>query len=99
MCWTSVRRLSRSGIDIAFLLGHANARVHRQLQAKVNPMNADQIKGNWKQVKGEVKNRWGELTDDDLTEVEGDRDKLVGKVQERYGITKEEAERQVDEMN
>jgi len=62
-------------------------------------MNADQIKGNWKQVKGEVKNRWGELTDDDLTEVEGDRDKLVGKVQERYGITKEEAERQVDEMN
>jgi len=62
-------------------------------------MNADQIKGNWKQIKGEVKNRWGELTDDDLTEVEGDRDKLVGKVQERYGITKEQAERQVDEMN
>lgn len=61
-------------------------------------MNWDQIKGNWTQLKGEVKSRWGDLTDDDLTEIEGERDKLVGKVQERYGIAKEEAERQVDEM-
>ena len=62
-------------------------------------MNWDQIKGNWKQVTGEAKSRWGKLTDDDLTEIEGERDKLVGKVQERYGIVKEEAERQVDEMD
>ncbi len=62
-------------------------------------MNWDQVKGNWKQIKGEAKVRWGELTDDDLTEIEGERDKLVGKVQERYGVAKDEAERQVDEMS
>ncbi len=62
-------------------------------------MNWEQIKGNWNQLKGQVKTRWGDLTDDDLAVIEGERDKLVGKVQERYGITKEEAERQVDELN
>ena len=62
-------------------------------------MNWETIKGNWNQLKGQVKTRWGDLTDDDLAVIEGERDKLVGKVQERYGITKEEAERQVDELN
>ena len=62
-------------------------------------MNWEQIKGHWNQLKGQVKTRWGDLTDDDLAVIEGERDKLVGKVQERYGITKEEAERQVDELN
>ena len=57
--------------------------------------NWDQIKGSWNQIKGEVKQQWGNLTDDDLTFVEGTRDKLVGRVQERYGIEKAEAERQV----
>ncbi|MCB1859326.1 MAG: CsbD family protein [Gammaproteobacteria bacterium] len=61
-------------------------------------MNWEQIKGNWNQLKGGVKVQWGKLTDDDLLEVEGDRDKLVGKVQEAYGISKEEAARQVDEF-
>lgn len=61
-------------------------------------MNWDEIKGNWKQFTGEVKAKWGELTDDEITEAEGDRDVLVGKIQERYGIAKEEAERQVDEF-
>jgi len=60
-------------------------------------MNWDTVKGNWKQFKGEVKRQWGDLTDDDLTKVEGNRDKLVGQVQERYGIAKDEAERQVRE--
>lgn len=60
-------------------------------------MNWDQIKGNWKQGKGAVKQKWGQLTDDDLTQIEGSRDKLVGRVQERYGIAKEDAERQVSE--
>lgn len=59
-------------------------------------MNWDQIAGNWKQLKGNVKQQWGKLTDDDLTVAEGSRDKLVGRVQERYGIAKDEAERQVD---
>lgn len=58
-------------------------------------MNWDTVKGNWKQFKGEVKRQWGDLTDDDLTTIEGNRDKLVGQVQERYGIAKDEAERQV----
>lgn len=61
-------------------------------------MNKDQAAGNWKQLKGKVKEQWGKLTDDDLTAIEGARDQLVGKVQERYGIAREEAERQVREF-
>ncbi len=61
-------------------------------------MNWDTIKGNWKQFTGEAKSQWGELTDDDLQQAEGDRDKLAGKVQERYGVAKDEAERQVDDF-
>ncbi len=55
-------------------------------------MNWDQVAGNWKQFKGRVKQRWGKLTDQDLTTIEGKRDQLVGKLQERYGIAKDEAE-------
>ena len=51
-------------------------------------MNWDQVAGNWKQFKGQVKEKWGKLTDDDLDVVAGKRDQLVGKIQERYGITK-----------
>ena len=58
-------------------------------------MNKDQAAGQWKQLKGKVKEQWGKLTDDDLTVLEGDLDQLTGRVQERYGIAKEEAERQV----
>jgi len=58
-------------------------------------MNWDQIAGNWKQLKGRAKEQWARLTDDDLTFINGKRDQLVGRVQERYGIAKEEAERQV----
>jgi uncharacterized protein YjbJ (UPF0337 family) len=61
-------------------------------------MNRDRIEGNWQQLKGKVKQRWGKLTDDDLTVIEGRRDELCGKIQERYGITREEAERQVEEF-
>jgi uncharacterized protein YjbJ (UPF0337 family) len=56
----------------------------------------DQIAGNWKQFEGHVKQQWGDLTDDDMTVIEGKRDVLVGKIQERYGISKQEAEQQVD---
>ena len=61
-------------------------------------MNWDQIQGNWKQIKGEAQVQWGKLTDDDLDQVECDHQKLVGKLQERYGYAKDEAEREVDEF-
>ena len=59
-------------------------------------MNWDQIKGNWKQLKGKAKTKWGKLTDDDLTTIGGMRDQFVGKLQERYGYQKDQAEREVD---
>lgn len=58
-------------------------------------MNWDQIKGDWKQAQGKVKQQWGKLTDDDLTYAAGKRDELVDKIQERYGIAKDEADKQV----
>jgi len=61
-------------------------------------MNWDQIKGNWTQVKGKAQQQWGKLTSDDLDVIEGRREEFVGKVQERYGIAKEEAEKQVDDF-
>ncbi|MEX0368260.1 MAG: CsbD family protein [Ruegeria sp.] len=59
-------------------------------------MNWDTIKGNWKQMTGAIKEKWGELTDDNLQEAEGDREQFVGKIQERYGVAKDEAENQID---
>ena len=59
-------------------------------------MNWDQIQGQWKQFTGNVQSQWGKLTNDDLDVVEGDRQRLAGKIQERYGVEKEEAERQID---
>ena len=61
-------------------------------------MNADILKGKWHQLKGEVKSHWGELTDDDLNRVAGDAEKLVGRVQERYGYARDEAKREVDDF-
>ena len=60
-------------------------------------MNWDQIEGKWKQFKGSVKQQWGKMTDDDLDHIAGTRDKFVGKLQERYGLAKEDAERKADE--
>jgi uncharacterized protein YjbJ (UPF0337 family) len=61
-------------------------------------MNWDQLEGKWKQYSGKVKEKWGKLTVDDLTVIHGRRDQLIGKIQERYGIAKQEAEKQVDEF-
>lgn len=61
-------------------------------------MNWDQIAGNWKQVSGKAREKWDKLTDSDWTVVKGKREQLVGKVRERYGIAKEEAEKQVFEF-
>ena len=60
-------------------------------------MNSDQFEGKWKQLKGSVKQRWGKLTDDDLTTLSGKKDELIGRLQERYGITREQATREADE--
>ncbi|WP_417396671.1 CsbD family protein [Gimesia chilikensis] len=61
-------------------------------------MNSDIIQGKWKQIKGQVKQKWGELTDDELDQIDGKRDELVGKIQEHYGIAKDEAEEQVNQF-
>jgi uncharacterized protein YjbJ (UPF0337 family) len=61
-------------------------------------MNWDQIEGKWKQASGKVREKWGKLTDDDLATIHGRRDQLVGKIQERYGLAKEAAEKEVDEF-
>lgn len=56
----------------------------------------DKIQGNWKQLKGEVRSRWGDLTNDEVDQIAGEREKLAGKIQERYGIAKSEANEQID---
>jgi uncharacterized protein YjbJ (UPF0337 family) len=60
-------------------------------------MNWDQIKGKWHEIKGSVRAKWGELTDDEIEELDSNREKMVGKIQQKYGVAKEEAEKQVDE--
>jgi uncharacterized protein YjbJ (UPF0337 family) len=59
-------------------------------------MNWDVVEGNWKQFKGNVKEKWGKLTDDDINVMSGKKDQIVGRIQERYGYTREEAEREAD---
>ena len=61
-------------------------------------MNWDIAKGNWKQFKGKVKAQWGQLTDDHLDQIDGKRIELAGKIQETYGITKDEAEMQIKQF-
>jgi len=61
-------------------------------------MNANALEGKWKQLRGSIRERWGQLTDDELDQIEGKRDKLSGLLQERYGYTEMEAERQIDDF-
>ena len=58
-------------------------------------MNWDRIEGNWKQMKGALKEKWGKLTDDEFDMIAGQRDKLIGKIQERYGCSRDVAEAEV----
>jgi uncharacterized protein YjbJ (UPF0337 family) len=60
-------------------------------------MDWNRVEGNWKQFKGKVKEKWGDLTDDDLDKIAGRRDQLEGKIQERYGIAKDQVRRDVDD--
>ena len=59
-------------------------------------MNWDRSEGNWKQLKGHLHQQWGKLTDDDFEQIKGHREKLSGRIQERYGIARDEAEQQID---
>jgi uncharacterized protein YjbJ (UPF0337 family) len=61
-------------------------------------MNWDQVEGKWNQYKGQVKEKWGKLTDDDLDVINGRRQQLIGKIQERYGIAKQTAEEQAEQF-
>ena len=60
-------------------------------------MNWDEIHGNWSLFKGEIKERWGKLTDDDMDVIEGERDQLIGTLQKRYGMSKEQAQMEVED--
>lgn len=59
-------------------------------------MNWDQVEGNWKQLKGKAKEKWGRFSDDDLDVMAGRRDQVIGRLQEHYGMAKEEAEKEAD---
>jgi uncharacterized protein YjbJ (UPF0337 family) len=61
-------------------------------------MNSDRISGQWKQLKGRIKEQWGRLTDDDLDVIAGKRDQLLGRIQHRHGVAREEAQRQVEDF-
>ena len=61
-------------------------------------MNRNILEGNWKKIRGTIREKWGELTDDELDQIAGKRDKLAGVLQERYGYTQMEAERQIDDF-
>lgn len=69
-----------------------------ELFQKGNEMNWDQVAGKWQEVKGKVRQQWGKLTDDDLTKVNGKREELAGVIRTRYGVAKEEADKQIDEF-
>lgn len=60
-------------------------------------MNTDIIKGEWAEIKGAIKQRWGKLTDDDIARIEGSREKLAGRIQKTYGLARDEAEKQMSE--
>jgi uncharacterized protein YjbJ (UPF0337 family) len=77
-------------VGLGLLVGWPNARTKEAV------MNWDQIAGNWTQFEGRIKEKWGKLTDHDLTTIAGKRDQLAGKLCERYGYAKEEAERELD---
>ncbi len=62
-------------------------------------MNNDRMEGNWKQFKGKVQEQWGKLTDDDIDVIQGKREQLLGRIQERHGVDKDEAEKQVVEWH
>jgi uncharacterized protein YjbJ (UPF0337 family) len=76
-------------------IGNSASGIGNRLKHKELDMNWDIVEGNWKQFKGKVKAQWGKLTDDHLDEIAGKRDELAGRIQEAYGVSKDEAEKQI----
>jgi uncharacterized protein YjbJ (UPF0337 family) len=84
-CVRRLRSIARAGITLA------------RNTIEESHMNWDRIAGNWKQAKGKMKEQWGKLTDDDFDNIDGKREQLVGKIQNAYGIGKDEAEKQISD--
>jgi uncharacterized protein YjbJ (UPF0337 family) len=91
----SQRKIDNSNRPAGVALTPNDRGRRRERHRKENAMNWDRVEGNWKQFSGKVKEKWGKLTDDDLTVIGGKQDQLVGRIQERYGIARDEAEKQV----
>jgi uncharacterized protein YjbJ (UPF0337 family) len=72
--------------------------VRTRSKTEIETMNSDRTAGQWKQIKGRIKEQWGRLTDDEIAQLEGHSEQLVGRLQERYGLQREEAERQAKEF-
>jgi uncharacterized protein YjbJ (UPF0337 family) len=89
---------TRAGAPVPGAPGFWNRTAKPIVQASTEEviMDWNRIEGNWKQMKGAVKQQWGKLTDDDLTQIAGSREKLEGLIQERYGIAKDETSKQID---
>jgi uncharacterized protein YjbJ (UPF0337 family) len=86
-------------VGIAVALPNSAAKLNRFGHQKGRwTMNWENVQGNWKQFKGKVKEKWGKLTDDELTVVAGKRDQLSGILQKKYGYAKEQAEKELDEF-
>jgi uncharacterized protein YjbJ (UPF0337 family) len=85
------RRLHREVLSVAV---SARRVVYSNLELSAR---WNRVEGNWKQLKGKVKEKWGNLTDDDLTAINGQRDQLEGKIQERYGLAKDQVRKDVDD--
>jgi uncharacterized protein YjbJ (UPF0337 family) len=84
--------------DKAYMVGTSSpAERCRNEQRLEETMDWNRVEGNWKQTKGKIKEKWGQLTDDDLTQIDGRRDQLEGKIQERYGLAKDRARKDVED--
>jgi uncharacterized protein YjbJ (UPF0337 family) len=91
------RRMGRRIRRTKLRSSQAPGRERRFLEGS-RTMNWDTVKGDWKQFRGKIKEQWGKLTDDDLDRIEGKRDQLLGAVQKRYGIARDEAEKQLNKF-
>jgi uncharacterized protein YjbJ (UPF0337 family) len=87
---TTCTRNHEAIVDVYFREAH-------RAKTSEDMMDWNRVEGNWKQVKGKVKEKWGQLTDDDLDRVNGKRDQLEGKIQERYGIAKDMVRKDIDD--
>jgi len=90
--------LSRRLVNILVRLPQLHGKKFLLLKKEHVSMNWDQVECNWKMFKGKVRQKWGMLTNDELDVIQGRRDQLIGKIQERYGLEREQAEKEVDDF-